>query len=151
MSFVFKMQSILDIKRKELEAAEAEELAIRQEISVIEKRITAIRDAYFADRDELNEHIRNSLFEKMKIFESSLEDKKERILALLSLLNARRHELADCAARTLLLRKKTTSLEKMKERKSKEYDIVTEKKLQQEIDGRSALAVWRRQQSGENG
>lgn len=144
MSFKFQLQSVLEIKLKELEEAESVERTLRQEIALREQRVTEIRDAYLLDREELNDSVREAKLQQAKLYEISLEDKKNKMMEILKVLAQLRELLQHAKRRTLMLRKKTKGLERIKEKRFAEYEVRAERRLQQEIDSRSAMQVWAR-------
>jgi flagellar biosynthesis chaperone FliJ len=144
MAFKFQLQSVLDIKLKELEEAESVERTIRNEITLREKRVNDLRDAYLLDRDQLNDAVRQAQLQQVKLFEISLEDKKFKIMEILRMLAQLRELLQHAKQRTLALRKKTKGLERIKDKRFAEHESRAERRLQQEIDGRSAMQTWSR-------
>ena len=144
MSFRFQLQSVLDIKLKELEEAEVVERTIRNEITLREQRVNDLRDAYLLDRDQLNDAVRQAQLQQVKLFEISLEDKKFKIMEILRMLAQLRELFQLAKKRTLALRKKTKGLERIKEKRFAEYESRAERRLQQEIDSRSAMQTWSR-------
>lgn len=147
MSFRFALQNVLDIKLEELEALQNAERRVRADMQILEDKIEILRDGYFTDRENLNLKLRSSEFNDVKIFELSLEDKKRKIMDLLRGLNELRQALEALNKKTLELKKMTSGLEKLKERKKIAYEKKLESKLQLEIDNRSAVAVWNRNRS----
>jgi flagellar biosynthesis chaperone FliJ len=144
MGFKFQLQSVLDIKLKELEEAEIVERTIRNEITLREKRVNDLRDAYLLDRDQLNDAVRQAQLQQVKLFEISLEDKKFKIMEILRMLAQLRELLQHAKQRTLALRKKTKGLERIKDKRFVEHESRAERRLQQEIDSRSAMQTWSR-------
>jgi len=144
MAFKFQLQSVLDIKLKELEEAEIVERTIRNEITLREQRVNNLRDAYLLDRDQLNDAVRQAQLQQVKLFEISLEDKKFKIMEILRMLAQLRELLQHAKQRTLALRKKTKGLERIKDKRFAEHETRAERRLQQEIDSRSAMQTWSR-------
>ncbi len=148
MSFRFGLQSVLDMKLKELEFAETYELQLKGKIEALERDIERLRVAYLEDRDRLNQLMRDSEYAEAQIFELSLSSKKDQIMELLKVLNETKERLAVCTQLCVSLRKKTRGLEKMKEKKLLRYERGVEKRLQDEIDTRSSVQAWRRKLEG---
>jgi hypothetical protein len=144
MAFKFQLQSVLEIKIKELEEAEIVERTIRNEITLREQRVNDLRDAYLLDRDQLNDAVRQAKLQQVKLFEISLEDKKFKIMEILRMLAQLRELLQHAKQRTLALRKKTKGLERIKDKRFAEYETRAERRQQQEIDSRSAMQTWSR-------
>jgi hypothetical protein len=144
MAFKFQLQSVLDIKIKELEEAEIVERTIRNEITVREQKVNDLRDAYLLDRDQLNDAVRQAQLQQVKLYEVSLEDKKFKIMEILRMLAQLRELLQHAKQRTLSLRKKTKGLERIKDKRLAEHESRAERRLQQEIDSRSAMQTWSR-------
>lgn len=147
--FRFNLQSILDLSRKDLEEAEAEELRLRGEVAASERQINRLRDAYIADRESLNQHLSASEFRDIPLLESSLENKKDQIIESLRSLTVLRGMLAAATKRALKIRKRTAGLERLRDKKRSEYDLRQERRLQNEIDARAAQQVWQRKRERE--
>lgn len=147
--FRFHLQSILDLSKNELERAEAEELRLRAEVSAAERAINLLRDAYIADREELNGRLAASEFKDVQLLGISLEGKKDQIMERLRGLAALRAVLAAAVQRSLTLRKKTAGLERLRDKRRSEYDLRQERRLQSEVDTRAAQQVWLRKRDRE--
>lgn len=147
--FRFHLQSILDLSKNELERAEAEELRLRAEVSAAERAINLLRDAYIADREELNGRLAASEFKDVQLLGISLESKKDQIMERLRGLAALRAVLAAAVQRSLTLRKKTAGLERLRDKRRNDYDLRQERRLQSEVDTRAAQQVWLRKRDRE--
>lgn len=147
--FRFHLQSILDLSKNELERAEAEELRLRAEVSAAERAINLLRDAYIADREELNGRLAASEFKDVQLLGISLESKKDQIMERLRGLAALRAVLAAAVQRSLMLRKKTAGLERLRDKRRNDYDLRQERRLQSEVDTRAAQQVWLRKRDRE--
>ena len=147
--FRFQLQSILDIKKAELDAAETKERYLRNEIAGVEKKMHGFRDAYINEREALNLRLAESNLRERKILEASLERNKEQIMECLRALAVLRELLAEASRLALALRKKTAGLERLKEKRRVEYEARQERRLQNEIDARSAQQVWLRKRERE--
>lgn len=147
--FRFHLQRILDLSKNELERAEAEELHLRSEVSAAERAINLLRDAYIADREELNGRLAASEFKDVQLLGISLESKKDQIMERLRSLAALRAVLAAAVQRSLTLRKKTAGLERLRDKRRNDYDLRQERRLQSEVDTRAAQQVWLRKRDRE--
>jgi flagellar biosynthesis chaperone FliJ len=142
--FRFALQSILDLKLKELEQAEIAEQRLRVEVQMTERRVHQLRDEYIQDREQLNDKRLSAEFRDARILETSLERKKDQIMNVLRALSVLRDNLALVAKHALALRKKTAGMQRLKERRRLEYEAKQERRIQAEIDNRSALQAWNR-------
>lgn len=139
--FRFSLERVLELRTQKVDECERAQRAAQAAVETLEGMLYEARDAYFADRDGLNEKRRDARLDEATLFEVSLELRKRRMLELLEALRTARAD-AEQAARDLVeARRELRALEILKERRTAEFLKREEERERKFLDEQASLRL----------
>lgn len=139
MTFKFTLQRIFEIRESALKDAEIAFENAKTIKESLQRMLYEERDAYFSEREELNGYIQKAQFDMLKLFESSLETRKKRMLEVLEALKIANGDL-DVAENNLFVSKRDLKVvEKLKENQLADYLATLAEKERKFLDEQATL------------
>ena len=150
MSFKFSLQKILILRENEANDAQKKLLEIENILFQLKNILNEERIQYFSDRDELNEAVKKVEFPKIKLYETSLSIRQEKMMDLLKNIREVTTDLND--QKNILQQAKINfkMIEKLYEIKEKEYEKKELQKEQIQLDELAALGFRKNLMEDEN-
>lgn len=122
MGFRFSLQRVLEIRNDVARACELRFEALVKKCAELRSVLTAERDSYLSEREELNDVIRQAQFEPIRMYEVSLETRKKRMIQVLEQLRAAEEDRVLAEQDMVRARRDVKVIEKYRDKKTKEYD-----------------------------
>jgi len=134
MNFVFSLQKLLDLREQEAKKALLDWEIARNKVHEVKTLLLQERDLYFEDRTGFNSKVTICAFGEAKLFEESLALRQKKMLALLQSLRDLQRDCDEKERLTKSLQKAQKILEKLKEKRHKEYQKRISRKEAQLMD-----------------
>lgn len=150
MTFKFSLQKILDLREKEVEQAQLLVNSTKNSILQLKMILEKERVQYFSDRDELNAAVKKVEFTEIKIYEKSLSIRQSKMMETLKNIRDMQRDLSEFERILMETKLSQKSIEKLFEKKYKEYEKVQEMKEQQSLDELATLNFFKNQFEDEN-
>ncbi len=137
--FVFKLQRVLDIRLQAADEAQTYLENCRKVVSELRRLLIEQRDAYLAERDALNEAIRNGEYFKHASYEASLESRKAKMLELLQAIRVAEQDVDIAEQHLIVCRRNLKVMENLRDKKAFEHAQAQELKERKFLDEQATL------------
>ena len=146
MTFRFTLQRVLELREN---AVTQTRLALEEALSK-KVKLTEIleseKEIYFKERDDLNLRISQSDFSLISVFERSLDERKNRLMKILSIIREVDVEIRQCQQLFNIAQRELKIIEKLKEKRYLEYQKREADKEARNIDEMATIkytrALW---------
>lgn len=141
--FKFKLQSIQDLRERQLQECQRHLQDLRLKKQKLQEMLAEQKNGYFDDREALNRNKERGEFHQIKLYEDSLDLRKNRMLSILEAMRELDFDI-DIAEQALISAERDKKIiTKLKEKKFQEFVKTEDQKESKLLDEKVTLQFGR--------
>ena len=145
MAFKFHLQHLLELRNREADDLEILLESHKEKLKILKNILELEKNAYFAERDELNQNMLKGILSKIPIYESSLELRKQRMLSTLEGMRNVEDDITHTSISLKQAKRNAKILDRLKDQKEEEFNLTLRRKDQKSLDEHTLQQFHRRQ------
>lgn len=146
--FRFQLQRVLELREEAVTRCERALEEARAAVRRLRALLDSERDAYLAEREELNARLRGADVRAVGLFEGSLDGKKDRMMRLLTDIRHAEEDVGLAEADLVQARRDLKVLDNLRQKRLTEFNEKEEEKERKFLDELALQRFARRQGQG---